>query len=486
MSDGLHIYSLNPVEEIVSTNLFVVRQGGETGEDKKATALDVRNFILKDDTLLNVEAPQIQVFGNLNINDTLTINGIDLSTFVKRDHDHDDLYYRKDYINNILDNKAALNHHHNNLYYEQSALYNRTETDDLIESTISGLADSIADQHDHNNLYYTEAETNSLLNNIDYRLGGTMNGSLTVAGNLTVNGTTTTLNTQELVVEDSVIVVNSNLEGSPPDSLVSGVEVNRGSLTNYQFIFAENSDTFRLGEIGNTQPVATREDNPTFDGFARWDAINNRFVTYSTDNVIQLIYDEFEINPSYTYIHAKIANTDEVGAVKYNGNTKQAGTFYGGSTNPTESTFLNYDGYFKATRVYNAVWNDFADFQKVSDKVIYGKVYYHNGNDLSVCNRRCQKSVVGIASDTHGQAVGHVDGENQAPIAVAGWVLACVDKEYESGTALINNKNGDLTKASISEKILFPERIVAIFQSKEKSQEWNGVKVNNRMWVKIK
>lgn len=486
MSDSLHIYDLNPVEEIVSTNLFVVRQGGETGEDKKATAIDVRNFILQDDTLLNMSAPQIQVFGNLNINDTLTINGIDLSTFVKRDHDHDDLYYRKDYIINALDNKAALNHHHNNLYYEQSALYNKTETNDLIENTISGLADSIAGLHDHNNLYYTEAETNSLINSIDFRLGGAMNGSLTVAGNLTVNGTTTTLNTQELVVEDSIIVVNSNLEGTPPDSLVGGIEVNRGDLTNYQFIFSENSDTFRLGEIGNTQPVATREDSPIFEGFARWDAINNRFVTHSTDDVIQLVYDTFETNPTYTYIHSKVSGTNEVGAVKYNGNTKQAGTFYGGSTNPTESTFLNYDGYFKATRVYNAVWNDFADFQKTSDQIIYGKVYYHNGDDLSICNKHCQKSVVGIASDTHGQAVGHVDGENQVPIAVAGWVLAYVDKEYESGTVLVNDKDGGLTKARLLEKIFYPERIVAIYQSKEKSSIWNGIEVNNRTWVKIK
>jgi hypothetical protein len=48
--------------------------------------------------------------------------------------------------------------------------------------------------------------------------------------------------------------------------------------------------------------------------------------------------------------------------VRYTGTTKTAGAFYGGSTAPTDvTTRLNYAGYFYAARVYNAVYNDYAE-----------------------------------------------------------------------------------------------------------------------------
>lgn len=46
------------------------------------------------------------------------------------------------------------------------------------------------------------------------------------------------------------------------------------------------------------------------------------------------------------------AGSSSTGAVFYNGTTRSAGRFYGGSTNPVSSTRLNYDGYFNATRFY--------------------------------------------------------------------------------------------------------------------------------------
>ena len=186
-------------------------------------------------------------------------------------------------------------------------------------------------------------------------------------------------------------------------------------------------------------------------------------------------------------------STNSVGVditnLKISGTTKTAGYFYAGTTNPTNTTRLNYDGYLYATKIYNAVYNDIADFQEVDDKIIYGKCYYDTKEGAKICNKRCQMAVIGIASDTYGFGVGKVEDEGYAPFAVAGWVLAYVDKEYPTGTPLTNDENGNLTEILSAEKREFPERIVAIYKKKEESLFWgpnDDVRVDGRHWVKVK
>jgi len=145
----------------------------------------------------------------------------------------------------------------------------------------------------------------------------------------------------------------------------------------------------------------------------------------------------------------------------------------------------------KAYKVWNSVWNDIADFQELAynEKLIYGKCYYDTLEGARICNEYCQMSVIGIASNTFGYGVG-ANIKNTIPIAVSGWVLACVDKEYKPGTPLTNNENGDLTEIKIDDKRDYPERIVAIYKKPEHNELWGPpgkeIKVNNRHWVKVK
>ena len=166
-----------------------------------------------------------------------------------------------------------------------------------------------------------------------------------------------------------------------------------------------------------------------------------------------------------------------------------AGTLEAGQDSPTGSGVLGYNGNFYATKVYNAVYNDIADFQKVLDEIEYGKCYYDTADGAKLCTERCQMAVIGIASDTFGFGVGNHTDESYAPFAIAGWVLAHVDKEYPTGTPLTNNEEGVLTEILPAEKREFPERIVATYKKKEADEFWgpNGeVKVNGRSWVKVK
>jgi hypothetical protein len=104
-------------------------------------------------------------------------------------------------------------------------------------------------------------------------------GDLTITGDLTVQGTTTAIDTQTLLIEDNLITINSSQTGTPATSMVGGIEVERGDELSYRFIFEELTDTFKIGEQGSLQSVATREDAPTTNGLAFWDDANNRFDT---------------------------------------------------------------------------------------------------------------------------------------------------------------------------------------------------------------
>lgn len=83
----------------------------------------------------------------------------------------------------------------------------------------------------------------------------TIGGTLTVTGDLTVNGTTTTLNTDTLAVEDNIVVLNSNVTGTP--SLDAGIEVERGTYTNAKIYWNETANAWYLSTPGDSSGAAT-------------------------------------------------------------------------------------------------------------------------------------------------------------------------------------------------------------------------------------
>lgn len=117
----------------------------------------------------------------------------------------------------------------------------------------------------------------------DLAIGGATNiaGDVTITGDLTVNGTTTTVNSTTVTVADNLLVLNNGEVGTGVTAGTSGIEVDRGISTNYQFLFNEADDLFRIGEVGSLQAVATREDTPIDLGTAVWDATTGMFVTIS-------------------------------------------------------------------------------------------------------------------------------------------------------------------------------------------------------------
>jgi hypothetical protein len=190
-----------------------------------------------------------------------------------------------------------------------------------------------------------------------------------------------------------------------------------------------------------------------------------------------------------------VASTNETIQVNNQGNTQTVRydnrvEIIGGlkiSDNGTELGSLYVTGTVRGSKVYNAVWNDIADMIEVPSGTVvdYGRVYCFDGEKYFSTEKRAQTNIIGIASDTYGYGLGVKDGKHQIPIGVAGFVLAYVDKAYEIGTELVSTKNGSLTKASFFEKIFKRNAIIATFWKDEKEENWNGISVKNRKWVKI-
>lgn len=99
------------------------------------------------------------------------------------------------------------------------------------------------------NLAIGNSTVNTVINSSSITTGTLIAGNTTITGNLTVTGTTTYVNTAVLNVSDNIINLNSDVSGSPSED--AGIEVNRGSSANVQFIWDETNDRWST----NGQPL---------------------------------------------------------------------------------------------------------------------------------------------------------------------------------------------------------------------------------------
>lgn len=134
--------------------------------------------------------------------------------------------------------------------------------------------------------YYTKAQTDSLLSGKFDKAGGSITGNVSIGGNLTVLGTEFIADVQTVQIKDNLAVINYGETGAGVTAGFSGWEIDRGTATHYRFGFTESVGYFQVGKIGSLQTVATREDVPLSNGFARWNATLKRFDTVVINNIV--------------------------------------------------------------------------------------------------------------------------------------------------------------------------------------------------------
>ena len=142
------------------------------------------------------------------------------------------------------------------------------------------------------------------------------------------------------------------------------------------------------------------------------------------------------------------------------------------------------------SRVYGAVWNDYAEYRSQTEELKPGQVAYC-GNDgkLKQTTERLQK-FEGVVSDTFGFAIGETEN-CKTPLAVSGRVLVYTYEDrstFNSGDCVCAAPNGQVSKMTREEIAYYPDRIVGVVSEIPDYEVWGtgNVNVDNRIWIKVK
>lgn len=147
-------------------------------------------------------------------------------------------------------------------------------------------------------------------------------------------------------------------------------------------------------------------------------------------------------------------------------------------------------GNLYASKVYNAIWNDYAEMRKTNFEVKFGQCVIDNDDgSLSIANKRLLPGAQ-VVSDTWGHIMGETDNA-KTPVAVAGRVLVYPYRdrsEYHAGMSVCTAPNGTVDIMTREEIMMYPDCIVGIVSEIPTYEKWGSgnVDIDGRIWIKIK
>lgn len=284
------------------------------------------------DSLLAEKAPlahdhDLRYYKKIEVDSMLITTHSGLAGLLSDDHPQylndergDTRYYTKSFINTLsgtlqteINSKSDLGHVHNDIYY----------TKDVIDNYLDQKAD-INHVHEHKDLTGLTNDDHPQYLLIDG--SRSIMGDLVIEGNLLVSGTQFISQTETVIINDNILVLNNGEVNQGVTAGIAGIEIDRGLLDNYRFLFSEHAKTFVVGISGSERPVVIRSTHDeimdnyvpyfkwnTFDGLPFYELttsgslhINDvASVTYvdSTANVLQT-----EINKKADVTHTHIEN----------------------------------------------------------------------------------------------------------------------------------------------------------------------------------
>lgn len=147
-------------------------------------------------------------------------------------------------------------------------------------------------------------------------------GNITIKGNVTQEGDTFISQAETVEINDNLLLINKGEVGAGVTKGIAGIEIDRGTLPNYQIVFDESDKRFKAGEVGNIWPLALRDEEVNMvDGmFVTWDSATKRLKTtnivpsnrklFFTDNnsYLQLVSHDFsgsELVQTLAYTNAR-------------------------------------------------------------------------------------------------------------------------------------------------------------------------------------
>ena len=206
---------------------------------------------LEDVTISSVAAGEILKWsGSAFINNTLAEAGIAATSDIPTNNNEltNGAGYITDYTvtqSDVTDHQTALSITESQISDFGTYLTSYTETDTLENVTGRGATASSAISIT-NNTASSNTSNGALTVTGGVGIGGALNvgGNTIITGNLTVNGTTTSVNSNEVNIGDSIILLNSDETGTPSQN--GGIEIERGTSANKSFVWNEADDAWDL------------------------------------------------------------------------------------------------------------------------------------------------------------------------------------------------------------------------------------------------
>lgn len=99
-----------------------------------------------------------------------------------------------------------------------------------------------------------------LSSNVSAQQDVAISGNLTITGNLVANGSQFTVNSTTVTTKDNIITLNQGEVGTGVTAGKAGIQIDRGDSADFQLIFDEVDDKFKVGVVdGVFETLATRE-----------------------------------------------------------------------------------------------------------------------------------------------------------------------------------------------------------------------------------
>ena len=248
-----------------------------------------------------------------------------------------------------------------------------------------------------------------------------------------------------------------------------------------------------------TYQIFTSKDYTTLDG---------RYVNISGDTMTG---DLIRSRASGGDAAVAILNTDTtlrlrllIGSGKSNHGIYSNGYVNSSGTFTASNTWIIYRGadmyVHCGTRLYGAVWNDYAEYRETKENIEPGRCVREVGDGLLILTTERLQKGCEIVSDTFGFAIGKSE-KCQTPTAASGRVLAyCLEGQEEAkkhiGDPVCSGPNGTVSIMTEEEERLYPSRIIGTISEIPTYNIWianefegdtkEEIKVNGRIWIRIR
>lgn len=115
-------------------------------------------------------------------------------------------------------------------------------------------------------------------------------GALHIDGDIIQSGSSYETHVEQIYTTDDLIITRDGAVGGLSAGEYTGFQATLyDGINDGQLVF-DNTGTARVGDVGSTQAIGTREDTPINTGISVWDAGNTRFITLTQNNAFNKNY----------------------------------------------------------------------------------------------------------------------------------------------------------------------------------------------------